>query len=269
MALWNQADWNSGILWGPFPAPPAVQTQPRNRHKTMKRQQYFPRTVDGRPEWFGNYATQLPIANVVLTLPAPDVTASVADAKFLEYASGPWLTATREYGPACTAALDQLFNGTGTGAFILPPFTVPALPAGVVAVAAGALTRIFHFVQTIKASPKYTEALGLQLGIVGPEDVPPPAMSGPQFTLTVEQGAGSQIVRVKFKKSGHMGVAIYARRGAGDWVFLGIDTGSPYLDERPLANPAQPEVREYRLRFWDDGAENGDWSDVARVTVAP
>ena len=235
----------------------------------MKRQHYFPKTVDARPEWFANFATQLPIANAVLSLPAADVTAIVADARFLEYASGPWLKATREFGPTCTSALDDLSNGTGTAAFVLPPFTVPALPAGVVAVLAGALTRIFNFAQTIKASPPYTEAIGLQLGIVGPADVPPPVMAGPQFSLTVEQGAGSQIVRVRFTKAGHMGVAIYSRRGAGDWVFLGIDTASPYLDERPLAAAGAPEVREYRLRFWDNGAEVGDWSDVAKVTVAP
>ena len=235
----------------------------------MKRHPFFPRTVDARPEWFDNYATQLPIANAVLLLAAPSVTASVADARYLQYASGSWLTATREYGPTCTAALDDLFNGTGGTPFVLPPFTVPALPAGVSAVLAGALTRIFSFVQTIKASAHYTEALGLQLGIVGPEDVPTPMPGGPQFTLTVEQGVGSQMVRVKFTKAGHMGVAIHSRRGTGDWVLLGIDTSSPYLDERPLAAAGVPEVREYRLRFWDDGSETGDWSDVARVTVAP
>ena len=235
----------------------------------MKRQQYFPRTVDARPEWFNNYATQLPVANAVLALPAPGVTASVGDAKFLEYASGAWLTGTREFGPSCTASLDELFNGTGGAAFVLPPFTVPVLPAGVSPVPAGALTRIFAFVQTIKASPLYTEAIGLHLGIVGQEDVMPQVPGAPQFTVNVEQGAGSQVVRVKFKKAGHTGLAIYSRRGAGDWVFLGIDTASPYLDERALAAPGVPEVREFRLRFWDNGSETGDWSDVAKVTVAP
>jgi len=31
----------------------------------------------------------------------------------------------------------------------------------------------------------------------------------------------------------------------------------------------QPEVREYRLRFWDAGEENGDWTNVASTTVSP
>jgi hypothetical protein len=39
--------------------------------------------------------------------------------------------------------------------------------------------------------------------------------------------------------------------------------------DRPLLNPAQPEVREYRLRFWDKGTPNGAWSEVQKITVAP
>jgi hypothetical protein len=29
------------------------------------------------------------------------------------------------------------------------------------------------------------------------------------------------------------------------------------------------EVREYRMRFWDKGTPNGDWTDVVKVTVSP
>ena len=54
----------------------------------MKRQPYFPRTIDKRPEWFGNFATQLIAANATLGLPADDVTDIVADARFCEYACG-------------------------------------------------------------------------------------------------------------------------------------------------------------------------------------
>jgi hypothetical protein len=94
--------------------------------------------------------------------------------------------------------------------------------------------------------------------------------SAPKFTTAVEQGASSQVVRFTFYKYGHMGVHIEGRRGdAGAWEMLGIDTESPYQDERPLLAAGQPEVREYRMRFWDKGTANGDWTDVASVTVAP
>ena len=60
-----------------------------------------------------------------------------------------------------------------------------------------------------------------------------------------------------------------SRRGTGAWEFLAIDTESPYEDERPLLQAATPEVREYRMRFWDKGTPNGDWTDVVKVTVSP
>jgi hypothetical protein len=236
----------------------------------MKRQHYFPRILSQRPEWFNNYATQLPIANAVLAMPAPEVTASVADARFCEYASGAWLAAVREFGPASSSALDDLYDGPGGAPFVLPVFTVPPLPAGATPVPSGALQRIFAFVQAIKARPTYTEAIGLQLGIVGPEEQPGPAL--PTFTLRIERAGGCECVRIIFKKYGHEAVLIQSRRPAAPgapWEVLGIDFSSPYLDERPLLAPTTPEVREYRLQFYDNAAPSSGFTDVASVTVAP
>ncbi len=236
----------------------------------MKRQPYFPRTVAERPGWFENYALQLPLVNATLGLPAGDVTNSMNDAGFCQYASGVWLNAVRDFGLAGTAALDALFNGTGGGTFALPTFTSPVLPPAVGLVAPGALVRIFAFVQTIKANPHYTEAIGLQLGIIGAEDTPPAGSNAPTFTLKAERLGGAQeSVRISFKKAGHQGVVINSQRGGGAWEMLGIDLSSPYLDERPLLNPAQPEQRAYRLQYYDNAAPIGDFSDVSSVTVSP
>ncbi|MGB8166848.1 MAG: hypothetical protein WCF18_05115 [Chthoniobacteraceae bacterium] len=267
MATWNNAFWNSGALWSvvspsPFANPAKPKTKPN-----MKRQRYFPNAIAERPEWFGNFAIQLPGANATLALPAADVTARLADAKFCEYASGVWLTATREFGPAATASLDQLFDGAGTTAFVLAPFTPPALPAGVTAVPAGALRRIFAFVQTIKASPNYSDAIGMQLGIIGSEDTTEHPV--PEFTLSVERGGGCQCVKVMFKKFGKPGVVVYSRRAGGVWEKLGIDLTSPYLDERPLLVATQPEIREYRLQYFDGDQPTGEMTEVQTVTVSP
>ena len=225
----------------------------------MKKQPFFPRLIEARPEWFGTYGTQLNALGVsILALVDTDVAASVADARYLEYCSGSWLAAVREFGPACTAALNVLYDQAGSDPFVLPTFTAPPLPAAnpplpaVVAVAPGALQRIFAFVQIIKKQPTYTEAIGLQLGIVGSEDTTEHLL--PTFTAKSELGDDCHCMHIKFKKFGHTGVAIYSRRGPnGAWEFLAIDTDSPYLDERePLAD-GQPEVREYRMRFWDGG----------------
>lgn len=265
MATWNNATWNSGALWSAPTASPNLNL--KHHTKNMKRQRYFIDTVDARPGWFANYATQLSIANAVLALPAGEVTASIADARFCQYASGIWLTAVREFGPASTASLEELFTGAGPNAYVLPSFAAPALPAGVTAVPPGALDRIFNFVQAIKSRPAYTEAIGLQLGVVGQEDATLHPV--PEFTLKKERGGGCECVKISFKKFGRQGVVIHSKRGGAAWEMLGIDLHSPYLDERPLLVAAVPEVRDYRLQFYDDAAAVGDFTDVSSMTVTP
>jgi len=235
----------------------------------MKRQPYFPRTVEARPEWFGNFANELPTANTILGLPAADVTAIINKANYCKYVTGLWRTAVRDFGPACTSAIDDLYDGFGSAPFVLPVFAAPPLPAGVTAVPAGALRDIFDFVKAIKARPGYTEAIGLQLGIVGQEDAAEHLL--PEFTVKVERGgSGScECVKVSFKKYGRQGVVIYSRRGGGAWEMLAIDLNSPYLDERPLLAAGVPETREYRLQFYDDAAPEGGYTEVTSVTVSP
>ena len=59
---------------------------------------------------------------------------------------------------------------------------------------------------------------------------------------------------------------IELRRNAGACGFLAIDTNSPYDDDTALLSPLNAETREYRMRFWDAGEPNGDWSAVQKVT---
>ena len=114
--------------------------------------------------------------------------------------------------------------------------------------------------------PACTEDVCQQLGIIGSEDAA--EHEWPDFSLAVEDGAGScQCVRVNFKKYGHEGVVIWSRRGAGAWEKLDKDTRTPFMDERPLLVPGQPEVREYRLQFFDDDV-TGNFTPVQSATVS-
>ena len=280
MAVWNNAVWNAGNLWSVVSPPAPVQNkQTKNRHNTMKRQRFYPSRQANEPEWLGNYALCVLKFGPTLGLSALAIAATVADALYLKYVIGEWLPAVREFGPGCTQAVQSLAGGVPGGPFVLPGFTAPPLPGGdptatppipaTVPVAAGALDRIFAMVQEIKAKPALTPEMALQMGIVGSEDTPPPSDARPRFKVEVLRGTEHEVARLTFFKDGHMGMWVECRRGNGNWEFLAIDTESPYLDERPLLNPTQPETREYRLRFWDDGLPNGEWSDVAKVTVSP
>ena len=275
MALWNSGStWSSGVLWGPAAPPPALialrETKTKYKQHTMKRNFYYPTRVAEQPPWHINYADQLSALGADLGLVAAEVTASVNDSRHLSYAIGAWLTKVREFGPGSTGQVEVLKFGSGNTAFELPEFVPPVPPAGLTAVLPGALARIFRYVKVIKGSPLYTEGIGLLLGIVGSEvPPPPPGGGGPRINLSLNQVPSQQQVLVKFIKDGHEGVYIETRRGAGTWDFLAIHTKSPFIDDRPLLVPTQAEVREYRAMYWDQGQPNGDWCDVAKITVSP
>lgn len=273
MALWSSGvTWSSGVLWGPAPPAPGLQqlAETTNHVTKMKRNYYYPRKVSEQPAWHFNYADQLTALGASLGLVPADVTASVNDSRHLGYAIGAWYNTVKDFGPGCTGQVEVLKFGTGTTAFELPEFMPPTPPAGLTAVLPGALARIFRYVQVIKGMPAYTEGMGLLLGIVGSEiPAPPPGSSvPPRISLSLNQIPAQQQVLLKFFKDGHAGIWIESRRGGGNWEFVAIATQSPYTDTRPLLNPSQAEMREYRAMFWDNGAPNGDWCDVARITVS-
>jgi hypothetical protein len=159
---------------------------------------------------------------------------------------------------------------------VLPVLAAPPLPAGdpaavppippVVPRPPGALDRLFRLVKDIKNKPAYTDTIGADLRIIGDEATTPAL---PKFSLKLLQGSPCQCVELRFYKYGRTGVWIESRRGPGDWEALGLATKSPYLDERPLLAAGVPEVREYRMRFYDNGAPTGDWTPVQKTTVSP
>ncbi len=249
----------------------ALQKTNTKTKKHMKRQDYFPTRTTAQIPWLENFREKIAGYTATLGLNATKVADAVASARFVVYILSQWLPAVRAFGPACTQAMEEALTGTGVAPVVLPTFTAPALPTtptpAVVPVPPGALNRIFDLVEELKEADGYTTAIGEDLGVIGAEDTS--VHLSPVMELKVLQGAPCQCVEVRFVKYGHMGVYIESRRNGGAWEFLAIDTESPYTDERPLLVAGAPEIREYRARFWDKGEANGEWTDVARVTVAP
>ena len=66
------------------------------------------------------------------------------------------------------------------------------------AVLPGVLARLFNQVQRIKLHPTYTEAIGLDLGIIDISDNSDQPV--PQFTAAVEQGPKGSRVRIDYTK---------------------------------------------------------------------
>lgn len=276
MALWNSgATWSSGQLWGPSsPAVPSFENT-KTKHTKKMRQPFYPRSMGDRSEWHTNVATKLPGYASVLALTQAEEDNSVADNLILAHAYGGWIVAVREHSTGCTASLEALSFGTGSANYEFPVLQLPpppTLPAGITGVKPGALQRTFDLVAILKRKPGYTEAIGLDLGIVGSEAPPPPPpgeVPVPEITVTAISGTKNEYGRVKFVKNGHEYVIIECRINGGAYVELGMANKSPFTDDRPLLVAGMAEIREYRARYYDNAAPSSGWSDVAKVTVGP
>lgn len=231
----------------------------------MKRQAYYPSRSAEQAIWLENFRNKLPTYGTTLGLSAGQVTAGVADARWLFYIITSWLGAVRTFSPACTDAATAAMTGAAGAALVLPGFTAPALPAGVVPVAGGALTRLFALVQTIKDSATRTDAIETDLRTVGAGQTGPDlATIQPAFAVTVTGGH----VHLAWTWAGNSAyldlLEIEVDRGAG-FVPLVFDTTPGYDDTTPF--PATLTKWTYRAIFRVNDARVGLWSDPVSVAV--
>ena len=236
------------------------------KNKKMKRQTYFPSRVANQIPWLSNFQGKLASYQAILiNITAGQISAGIADAKWLIYLLETWLPSVRAFAPSCTAAVELAMTGTGNTPQVLTVFAAPALPAGTVAVPPGALDRIFALIADIKVSAGYTDAIGLDLGIVGPEK------SAPDFTtikaeLTAEIKGNAVFIGWGWQGNSQFLdiLEIQVDRGNG-WVHLASDTTPNYTDTTPF--PATLTKWKYRAIFRVDDAQVGVWSDVVEVAV--
>jgi len=127
--------------------------------------------------------------------------------------------------------------------------------------------RVRLLAKRVKGHRNYTEALGIQLGIVGVADATDMTVAQPTLVANpLAHGA----VEVAFNKSQADGVNLYSQReGNSEFVFLARDTASPYVDNRALLVAGKPEVRKYRAIYVVNDAETGIASDDVNVVCQP
>ena len=232
----------------------------------MKRQDYYPGTVEEQVLWLRNFASTLPAHAAALHISLATLAEAIADALWVAYTLGPWRTAVRTFAKASTSAMEEVQTGSGTAANDLPAFTLPPRGA-VVPRPPGALRRVFRIVQLIKVEGGYTGAIGLALRITTiADDREHPA---PSLEVSTERGAKAEVAVLRMEKWDHTALHIESRRSGGDWEKLTVTTEPTHRDTRPLLDPAQPEVREYRVRYYEGSAPTGEWSPVAKATLSP
>ena len=234
----------------------------------MLNQNYFPTAETDRVAWLLHYAHKLPEHASALGIYQPELTDTLADINFAVWTMTVWNPAIQQEALRATAVKNAVLTGTGVDNVVIPghsQFDNPPQPRP-----PGVLNRIFAQVQRIKNSTGYTEAIGIDLGIVGSgSSAAQAAHPFPEFTASVERGANGERVKIVFTKYTHDGVAVESRRNDGPWESLGVALVKPWYDERPLLDGKTPEVREYRLRWQDKNDAHGEFSPVQHVTVAP
>lgn len=234
----------------------------------MPHQAYYPTSEAEEIKWLSNFINKLPSYTDPLKLSAEQVANIVADIQFYLWILQHQNPATQKFSQESTACKNHVANGSGTELCTLPAYpTFTQMPASRLP---GVLKRLAKFVQQIKLSDTYSESIGQDLGIIGSQkNIKSSEYITVSFLAVNERGDQGARVKITFKKHGHDGVWIEGRRNDGDWEFMGVTTVKPWYDERALLQAGVPEIREYRLRWWDKSAPNGDFGPVQQLTVGP
>lgn len=228
----------------------------------MKKKPYLPKREPDRVVWLNTFASKIGGLAASLGITPAEVIVIMAMAKFYEYIIN-LISISKAYTQDLTKFKNTLsFAPNGTTLGPLPVLTPPpALPL----TQAGIFTYMSAIIARIKASANYTEGIGEELKIIGNES----DFDAANFKPDLKGKAMPNMVNLTFAKDQTDGMNIYARlQGQTTWVFLALDTESPYMDTRPLAAPGTPENREYRCRGVISDLEIGQWSDVVQVTFA-
>ena len=143
------------------------------------------------------------------------------------------------------------------GTQFIPPQPPPVLD--------GIVPRWRELVEQIKSHPKFTKAIGDDLGIEAPAS---PAQSNKPRIRTCKEDGGKVILNVI--KDGHDALALLCRRGnETEPTLVDVYTRSRIEDTRPNLVPGVPEVRDYSVEYRDADHRVGEVSDVCRLTKQP
>ena len=228
----------------------------------------IPRTEPALVIWFKNFSQSFGVHGPALGFTAAEVSSVQADAAMLDYLISDVIPTFKSGLDARYGFKELIKNGPlGAVGGTLPP--LPATGTAPPVVAPGVIPRLRQLINRIRNSSGYTEDIGADLGITGKGDGNEVDVDSAKPKLKAIALTGS-VVRIEFNKSIFDGVWIESKRKEdANWIALGLDLHSPYVDTRPPTEAGAPEVREYRARFYDADAPTGAWSDTVSVTTMP
>ena len=229
----------------------------------MANQPYYPTREGDQNLWFANIQSKVPSYYTQLDISTARQAKLTLALNWLIWTWHVYLPARRADAPAATAWRLQLATGTSDASTDTTPPTPAALtpPAGTPFF--GMLTWLFEEIARWKKAEGYTNNIGTDLGIVGAaavEHTDPPVLT--------PGDVAQNSVELDFNLYEHDGVWIESQRqGESAFTFLSTDTGSPYVDNRPVKTAGQAEWRDYRACWWDADEATMEFGPVLRVLV--
>ena len=231
----------------------------------MMKQPYFPHTEASRVIWINHFCIKFNAYGPGLGVGPDEIATTAKHLQYYVWLIQYWYVSVQQFALAATATKESMAmdeSGIITALPVPVVFDNPPEPCP-----PGILARLFKLIQRIKSSPNYTEAIGQDLGIIGSQAADTHAY--PEGNPSIKRNTTQEYVEIKFPKYHHTAVLIESRRNGSDWENVGVGQISPWNDERPLQTAGVPEVREYRLCWYENNKISGDFSPVIKITVGP
>ena len=224
---------------------------------------FLPRDGAGQIVWLQNFAAKLPLYATKYGLPNTEVTDMTASVACYLYWSN-HRNLMDDYMRKLTKYKEELRDGIDAGATPSVVPTPPALGTAPASVAPGILKRATAIAQRIKKHITYTEADGLDLGLIGTEITHDYDNLKPQISVRYKAGHPE----IVWTKQGMDGIHLYVdRTNSGSFAFCAHDSKPNYLDNTALPPNGKSEVWQYKVIYVKNDEEVGQFSDVLVVTV--
>jgi hypothetical protein len=229
----------------------------------------LPRTDTELALWLNNFSSSFAAYAAALGFDEAEVNSVRADAAMLNYLVGDLLPTYKAALQSRTSFKNLVVSGPAGAAAVALPLP-PATGVAAAPVPPGIVPRLRNLIQRIQLAPGYTDEIGLDLGIVEPEGSAPPAPDAAPKPSVKARSTGPGTVQIDFSKEKFDGVVVESLRDGDDgWQPLGLDSYSPYIDDRPPKAAGKPETRQYRARYMLRDQPTGEWSDIVTTTYVP
>jgi hypothetical protein len=235
----------------------------------LKKGRYLPINHIEKLAWFSQFNLKLPSIAAMIGVSPAEVSAVDKDYKAYEYVVR-MAELFKLESKERTKFRDLLANGKPVNLLSQMP-SLPVLPEAPPVVPAGVFRRTAMLVQRIKNHPNYNEAVGKDLGIIGPEKVIDPEKLKPVLNVRNQDDSG---IVIDFKKGSMDGVEVHsgkflksgsAKGGADlEWTEIGRVTRSPFIDKTPNSK-LEPETRYYRAIYLKNDKHTGQVSNAIKV----